>query len=116
MNSIGSNKCVFCGSKSLYISEPDERTIKETCEWCNREIIYDRIKVGRKERRSYITAVVYALGTKEQKKVMLTAAGRRRLVLLDTLNDLNSGIEVIEWKQQETDLGGLEFRAILKES
>ena len=116
MNTIGLNKCIYCGSKRINISEPDERTIKEKCEWCNREIIYDRIKVGRKDTNSYVTAVVYALGKKEQKKVMITAAGSRRTVLFDALHRLNSGIEAVECRQQSTERGALEFRVILKES
>ena len=45
---------------------------------------------------------------------MVTAAGKRRLMLLDTMYMMNPGIEVLEWKQQQTELGGLELRMILK--
>jgi len=46
--------------------------------------------------------------------VMITAAGKRRLTLLDALYALNGRVKIIGWNQQQTELGGLELRVILE--
>ena len=107
------NRCVFCGSEDVEIKEKAENKILEVCNLCGREVVYDRIKVGKRGKQSYIGAVIYALESEKQGKVMITAAGKRRLTLLDALYMLNSRARVIEWSQQRTELGGLELRVIL---
>jgi len=108
------NHCVYCGSQDVEIKEKAENKILEICSVCGRELIYDRIKVGKKAKQSYIGAVIYALEAEKQPKVMITAAGKRRLTLLDALYALNGRVKIIEWNQQQTELGGLELRVILE--
>ena len=108
------NHCVYCGSEDIEIKEKAENKILEICSVCGEELIYDRIKVGKKAKQSYISAVIYALEAQKQPKVMITAAGKRRLTLLDALYRLNSRVKVVEWNQQQTELGGLELRVILE--
>jgi len=108
------NHCVYCGSEDVEIKEKAENKILEVCSVCGEELIYDRIKVGKKAKQSYIGAVIYALDAQKQPKVMITAAGKRRLTLLDALYALNGRVKIVEWNQQQTELGGLELRVILK--
>ena len=108
------NHCVYCGSQAIEIKEKAENKILEVCNICDKELIYDRIKVGKKAKQSYIGAVIYALEAEKQPKVMITAAGKRRLTLLDALYALNGRVKIIEWGQQQTELGGLELRVILE--
>jgi len=108
------NHCIYCGSEDVEIKEKAENKVVEVCSLCGREIVYDRIKVGKRGKQSYIGAVIYALEVENQKKVMITAAGKRRLTLLDALYMLNSRVKVVEWSQQQTELGGLELRVILE--
>jgi len=115
MNEINrSNRCVYCGSKDVYIKETEENKVSEICWECGKEIVYDRVRVGKKAKYYYISAVMYALKAARQPKVMITAAGKRRLTLLDALYMLDSKVEVIELAQLQTELGGLELRVILK--
>ncbi len=107
------NCCVYCGSEDVEIKEKAENKILEICNICGKELIYDRIKVSKKAKQSYIGAVIYALEAEKQPKVMITAAGKRRLTLLDALYRLNSRVKVVDWNQQQTELGGLELRVIL---
>ena len=108
------NHCVYCGSQDIEIKEKAENKVLEVCSVCGEELIYDRIKVGKKSKQSYIGAVIYALEAQKQPKVMITAAGKRRLTLLDALYALNGRVKIIGWNQQQTELGGLELRVILE--
>ncbi len=108
------NRCIYCGSKDIYLKETEENKVTEICWECGKEVIYDRVRVGKKLKYYYISAVMYALKAAKQPKVMITAAGKRRLTLLDALYMLNSKIEIIEMRQLQTELGGLELRIILK--
>lgn len=108
------NKCIFCDSEDINLVEIAENKISEVCFSCGKKIIYDRIKVAKKEKETYITSINYALKLVKQPKVMFSAAGKRRLMLLDTIYIMSYGIEVLEWKQQQAELGGLELRVIWK--
>lgn len=108
------NNCIYCGSEDINLVETAENKITETCNTCEEKITYDRIRVASKGKQTYITSINYALKLVKQPKVMFSAAGKRRLMLLDTIYTMNPGIEVLEWKQQQTELGGLELRVILK--
>ena len=109
------NKCIFCDSEDINIIETKENEITETCNACGEKITYDRIKVARKGKQTYISTINYALKLVKQPKVMITAAGKRRLVLLDAIYMMNPSIEILDWKQQQTEFGGLELRVILRE-
>lgn len=108
------NKCIYCSSEDISVTETAENKITEICFSCGKEIIYDRIRVASKGKQTYITSINYALKLVKQPKVMFSVAGKRRLILLDMIYTMNPGIEVLEWKQQLTELGGLELRVILK--
>ena len=108
------NKCSFCDSENVSVVETKENKITETSNSCREKITYDRIKVASRGKQTYIAAINYALKLIKQPKVMICAAGKRRLILLDTIYVMNPGVEVLEWKQQQTELGGLELRVILK--
>lgn len=108
------NKCIYCSSDNLEVSERTESNVIETCNSCGKTITYNRIRVGRKSKQSYIEAINYALKLVKQDKIMVCAAGRKRLILLDVLYIVNLGVDVLEWKQQRTELGGLELSVILK--
>ena len=108
------NKCSFCGSEDIAIIT-EESKITEVCDMCGKSVTYDRIKVGKKGIQTYIETINYAFKLAKQPKVMVAAAGKRRLTLLNTLYALNSNTIVLEWKQQQTELGGLELSVILKE-
>jgi len=108
------NKCIYCNSKNIDITETAENKITEVCNDCGEKITYDRVKVGKRGKQTYIATINYALRLVKHPKVMITATGRRRLILLDTVYAMNPGIEVLDWKQQQTELGGLELRMILK--
>ena len=109
------NTCIYCNSEDINLVETAENKITETCNACGKEIIYDRIKVGRRGKQTYIESISYALNLMKQPKVMIVAIGKRRLILLDVMYVMNLSVEVLEWKQQQTELGGLELRMILKE-
>ena len=108
------NKCIYCSSDNLEVIETTENNVIETCNSCGKTITYDRIKVGRRSKQTYIESINYALKLVKQSKIMVCAAGRKRLMLLDVLYMMNQSVEVLEWKQQQTELGGLELRVILK--
>ena len=108
------NKCIYCNSEDINLVETAENKITEICFSCGKEIVYDRIRVANKGKQTYIASINYALRLVKQPKVMFSAAGKRRLMLLDTIYIMNYGIEVLEWKQQLTELGGLELSVILK--
>ena len=108
------NTCIYCNSEDINLVETAENKIIETCNSCEKEIIYDRIKVGRRGIKTYIEAINYALNLVKQHKVMITGIGKRRLTLLDTVYAMNPKVKVLEWKQEQTELGGLELRMILK--
>ena len=109
------NTCIYCNSKDINLVETTKNKITETCNSCKKEITYDRIKVGRRGKQTYIEAINYALNLMKQPKVMIVATGKRRLTLLDTIYMMNLSVEVLEWKQQQTESGGLELRMILRE-
>lgn len=77
------NKCIYCSSNNLDVSERTESKVIESCNLCEKAITYDRIKVGRKSKQAYIEAINYALKLVKQSKIMVCAAGRKRLILLD---------------------------------
>ena len=108
------NTCIYCGSEDINLVETSENKITEICNSCGEKVTYDRIKIARRGKQTYIAAINYALKLVKQPKVMVTAAGKRRLLLLDTMYMMNPSVEVLEWKQQQTELGGLELRMILK--
>ncbi|OQX50648.1 MAG: hypothetical protein B5M53_12055 [Candidatus Cloacimonas sp. 4484_209] len=98
------NHCVYCGSQDIEIKEKAENKVLEVCSVCGEELIYDRIKVGKKSKQSYIGAVIYALEAQKQPKVMITAAGKRRLTLLDALYALNGRRECKKCFKENTFL------------
>lgn len=108
------NKCIYCDSEDIDLTETADNKVIETCNTCGEKVTYDRIRVGRRSKQSYIEAINYALKLVKQSKIMVCAAGRRRLMLLDVVYMMNHCVEVLQWKQQQTELGGLELRLILK--
>lgn len=108
------NTCIYCDSKDVNLVETAENKITETCNSCGKEITYDRIKVGRRGKQTYIETINYALNLVKQPKVMIAATEKRRLILLDVIYMMNPIVKVLEWKQQQIELGGLELRMILK--
>ena len=63
------NKCIYCNSEDISVIETAEKKLTETCNSCGEKITYDRIKVARRGKQTYIAAINYALNLVKQKIV-----------------------------------------------
>jgi len=113
------NKCTSCDSENIEIkilqndNNPHHTYIKEICNSCEQSITYDRIKVAKRGVTTYTSAIVHALKTKKQKKVMISATGSRKETQLAVILHIQSIVEPINWNLRRTKQQGVELNVIL---
>jgi hypothetical protein len=111
---VSKNTCTYCGSSNIEINDTDTDKVIETCHDCEKEYEYYRIRIGKKGKTAYIGALGYELFLKNRQKVMVSAAGKRRLILLNVVHSMDEdSVEIVSMKQQTTELAALELDVIL---
>lgn len=73
----------------------------------------EMIRIGRKGKGSYISAVEYEIKINNNNTVKLSAVGKRLSTLVAVVHDCKPFMTASEWNTAQTEINGYELSVIL---